>query len=106
MRRADDNSDEQDKARKGTRFILDLDLSRLGRIQLDGLVYQKDKHMDLIVRTEIPLPPRMHEDIRNIFQEAAEVTGIKGGISFQAAPPNFVETTPPTEPEEHLGLIV
>ena len=106
MRRADDNQDEQEKARKGTRFIVDLDLSRLGRVQLDGLVYQKEKHMDLIVRTENRLPDRMHEDIRNIFQEAVDVTGIKGGVSFQAAPPNFVETASPAAPEEHLGLIV
>ncbi len=106
MRRAGDDQDEQDKARKGTRFIVDLDLSRLGRVQLDGLVYQKEKHMDLIVRTENRLPDRMHEDIRNIFQEAVDVTGIKGGVSFQAAPPNFVETASPAAPEEHLGLIV
>ena len=107
MRRADDNQDDQDKARKGTRFIVDLDLSRLGRVQLDGLVYQKEKHMDLIVRTEKRLPEKMQEDIRNIFQEAGDVTGIKGGLSFQAAPPNFVETTSPAAPpDEHLGLIV
>ncbi|MCH7865977.1 MAG: hypothetical protein IIC56_12275, partial [Proteobacteria bacterium] len=105
-RRADDNQDEQEKARKGTRFIVDLDLSRLGRVQLDGLVYQKEKHMDLIVRTENRLPDKMHEDIRNIFLEAGDVTGIKGGLSFQAAPPNFVEPIPPAAPEEHLGLIV
>lgn len=106
MRRVGDDQDEQDKARKGTRFIVDLDLSRLGRVQLDGFVYQKEKHMDLIVRTENRLPDKMHEDIRNIFQEAVDVTGIKGGVSFQAAPPNFIEVTPPAEPEEHLGLIV
>ena len=106
MRRAGDNQDDQDKARKGTRFIVDMDLSRLGRVQLDGLVYQKEKHMDLIVRTENRLPDKMHEDIRDIFQEASDVTGIKGGISFQAAPPNFVEPIPPAAPEEHLGLIV
>ena len=62
--------------------------------------------MDLIVRTENRLPDKMHEDIRDIFQEASDVTGIKGGISFQAAPPNFVEPIPPAAAEEHLGLIV
>jgi hypothetical protein len=106
MRRAGEEAEDEQKGRKGTRFVIDMDLSRMGRFQLDGLVYQKEKHLDLIVRTENRLPQKMHDDIRDIFQEAGDVTGIKGGISFQAAPPNFVDIAGAEPPDEPLGLIV
>lgn len=104
-RQAGDDEDAE-KGRKGTRFIVDIELSRLGRLQLDGLVYQKEKHMDLIVRTENRLPPRIENGIRDVFEDANDVTGIKGGIGFQAAPPNFVEIGRPERPSERVGLIV
>jgi hypothetical protein len=102
----EDSENDNEEVRKGTRFVIELDLSRMGRFQLDGLVYQKDKRMDLIVRTENKLPQKVQDDIRDIFQEAGEVTGLKGGISFQAAPPHFVEILRPELAEDHLGLIV
>lgn len=105
-RPAGDDDDDAEKGRKGTRFVVDITLSRLGRMQLDGLVYPKEKHMDLIVRTELRLPTRIENGIREIFTDANDVTGIKGGIGFQAAPPNFVEVAPPEQPSERVGLIV
>lgn len=104
MRRTGDEA--EDDSRKGTRFVIDMDLSRMGRFQLDGLVYQKEKHLDLIVRTENKLPKKMQDDIRDIFREAGDVTGIKGGLSFQAAPPNFLDIAGAEPPQQPLGLIV
>ena len=104
-RQAGDDEDAE-KGRKGTRFVVDIEFSRLGRLQLDGLVYRKEKHMDLIVRTENRLPPKIENGIRDIFEDANDVTGIKGGIGFQAAPPNFVEIGRPEAPSGHVGLIV
>ncbi|OHC74791.1 MAG: hypothetical protein A3G18_10110 [Rhodospirillales bacterium RIFCSPLOWO2_12_FULL_58_28] len=82
---------EKGEEQESTRFVIDVDLSKLGRLQLDGLLRNKGKHMDLIVRTDSRLPDQMQNDIRNIFQDAAELTGIKGGVGFQASPPNFTE---------------
>lgn len=92
---------------ESTRFVIDVDLSKIGHLQLDGLLRQEGKHMDLIVRTESHLPEHMRGDIRGIYQDAAELTGMKGGIIFQAAPPNFVEVTPEeiADDGEH-GLVV
>jgi len=86
-------ADDEDETRgaKGTRFILDVTLSRLGRMQLDGLVRSGGKHLDLVVRSERPLPPAMRDEIRAIFHDAAELTGLAGGVGFQAAPPGFVD---------------
>ena len=90
---------------KGTRFIIDVDLSRFSRLQLDGLVRERKKRLDLIVRSEQPLPTEMQNDIRTIFREANELTGIDGGLTFQAAPPNFVEIVPDEDSEEGSDLI-
>ena len=94
--------DDEGEGPSGTRFVIDVDLSRLGRLQIDGLVRDGGKHMDLIVRTEAPLPDEMSGDIRIIFQNARELTGFKGGITFQAAPPVFVEVAPEKIIGDHL----
>jgi len=75
------------------RFILDVEMSRLGRIQFDGLVLREAKRFDLIVRTRQPLDPAICRDIAGIFAECAQLTGIKGGVSFQAGRA-FVELPP------------
>ena len=106
IRRAGDEAEDEQEGRQGTRFVLDMDLSRMGRFQLDGLIYQKERHLDLIVRTENKLPQKMQDDIRDIFREAGDVTGIKGGLSFQAAPPNFIYIAGAEPPQQPFGLIV
>ncbi len=105
MRRHGGEDQDQDKSQGGIRFVIDLNLSRLGRLQLDGLVRDYRKNLDLIVRTADVLPSEMRDNIRRIFQEANEVTGIKGGIAFQAKPPNFVEVSPGDSDEDHPDLI-
>ena len=103
---AEDDANDGPEDAKGTRFIIDLDLSRLGRFQLDGPVHHGEKRMDLIVRTDDSLPRPIENGILDIFQDAADVTGIKGGIVFQAAPPNFIEVLRTEPVDETLGLIV
>lgn len=98
-RKKDEDGEDGDAA--GNRFVVDVRLSRLGRMQFDGFVKEKQKHFDLIVRSEEPLPGPMRDNIREIFRDAAEITGIKGGISFQAAPPDFAEVE---RPEPGVGL--
>ena len=70
----------------GSRFIIDLQLSNLGRFQLDGFIKERgdSKNLDLIVRTDDPLPRRMRHDINRIFTDFTDATGLHGGISFQA----------------------
>jgi hypothetical protein len=96
---------DDDKGDTETRFVLDVGLSRLGRIQLDGLIGERDKRLDLIIRSQQPLPGAMRNDIRDIFINAGEITGMKGGLSFQAAPPNFVEIPASAPSTAGTGLI-
>ena len=83
--------DDPDGAGESTRFVVDVTLSRLGRIQIDGLVRRKEKRLDLVVRTAEPLPAVMREDIRRLFAAAAGATGIVGLVVFDARANGFVE---------------
>ena len=80
-RRHDDGSEGEEE----TRFVLDFDLSRLGGMQLDGLV--REKHFDLIIRSEAPLTRTMRDDIGLIFTEALEIGGCAGSCVFQTGKP-------------------
>ncbi len=66
-----------------TRFVVEVEMSRLGDLQLDGLV--RENRLDLILRSRAPLPDFMRRDITQIFHEANEITGYRGNISFQAS---------------------
>ena len=68
---------------KGTRFLLDFDLSRLGQMQFDGLVKRQHKRFDLIIRTLQPLSGEMRRDIDALFLHGLMNYGLEGSISFQ-----------------------
>ena len=65
------------------RFVLDFSFSRVGRLQLDGLVRRTEKHFDLIIRTQEPLVAWARHDIMTIFQDASDLFAIRGSIAFQ-----------------------
>jgi hypothetical protein len=66
----------------GKRFVVEVDLSRLGAVQLDGLVRQR--RFDLVVRSHEPWDEAMRRDIAGIFVGATEAAGFGGTITFQA----------------------
>ncbi len=79
LRRQRGAAPEKDEA--GTRFLLEADFSRLGPLQLDGLV--RGRRFDLVVRTTRALPPHMRSDIGDIFAEAGAAANFAGGVTFQ-----------------------
>ncbi len=86
--------EEDAEKEAGTRFVVDVALSRLGRLQIDGLVYEKMRRFDLILRTAQPLLQDIQSDIRNMFATALEATGQTGAIAFRADPAAFIEPQP------------
>ena len=66
------------------RFLVELMLSRLGPMQMDGLVQRTDKRFDLIVRTDQPLPNQMRSDITDLFITTTEAAGSRGTVTFQS----------------------
>ncbi len=95
----DDDAEESDEdGNDGSRFVIDLNLSRLGHMQIDGLVGDNKKRLDVVVRTDQPLASEMRQDIRALYANALEVTGLEGSVGFQAAPGNFVKISAPPAP--------
>lgn len=98
--------DKKEPKEDGKRFVLDFYLSQLGHMQVDGLVKPDGSRVDLIIRTEKPLGQNAQMEIAQIYNEAAELTGIGGGVAFQASPGNFVEFPSMSVENNHDGLIV
>ena len=96
--------ESEDGTDDGTRFVLDINLTNIGHVQIDGLVKSEQKKLDLIIRTDDPMPDEWRTDIGEIFIAAQELVGLTGGVAYQAAPGNFIEF-PPIEPAgPHPGL--
>jgi len=71
---------EEGEGEQGQRMIVDVDLSRLGRIQLDGL-YRHDA-FDLVLRSAAPLEEDARRDIVELFTDTLAASGLQGGLTF------------------------
>ena len=63
------------------RFVFEIELSRLGQIQLDGLA--TERRFDLMVRSKAPLPPHVRADIRALYAQLRVEQGLIGDVAFQ-----------------------
>ncbi len=86
---------------KNTRFIFDLDLTRMGNIQLDGL-HRPDK-LDLIVRSSKAFSTAMKNALRGAYGEALESAHLSGELSFQNTPEQWVKIRTNDSPKETLA---
>ncbi|WP_299439986.1 hypothetical protein [uncultured Rhodospira sp.] len=82
----------------GQRFLVDVTLSRLGRMQLDGLVETPARRLRLILRTAAPLPADLRADLSAIATNSLEALGLEGGLTFRADGA-FVDPMPATSPK-------
>jgi len=71
-----------------TRFVLNLHLSRMGDMQLDGLI--RKKHFDIVLRTEEKLPFDMRQELMRRFAQGLDQVQMQGGISFQTRQQGWV----------------
>ncbi|HSK41118.1 MAG TPA: hypothetical protein VK943_15235 [Arenibaculum sp.] len=90
----EDEKDEDGRAhgRGAKRFIVDAELSRIGPLQLDGLM--RDRRFDLILRTHEPLPADMRQDIQRLFAVTVEALGLTGAVSFQGSGQGWLTLAP------------
>ncbi len=82
------DSERQDNKRS-TRFIFDLNLTRMGAVQLDGLA--KGQRIDLIVRTLHFISPVMRQAMRQQFTRILEQASFAGELSFQDTEAQFIK---------------
>ena len=71
---AGDNEEDQ-------RFIVEVQFSVLGAIQLDGII--RGNHFDLTLWSTEPLSPSLSNDTQEIFSTALQANGFKGRMRFK-----------------------
>lgn len=80
--RAHDHQNEGEEAeRKGrSRFLLEITLSKLGEIQLEGLL--RGNRFDLIVRAHTELGPERQRAIETLYNKALSTNQLEGAVTF------------------------
>lgn len=78
----DDAADSEDHA--GVRFVIEVNMSRLGAFQFDG--FARREQVDLVVKTHSELPQTMQEDIRGIYTNTLSAMGFSGNVAFRVTP--------------------
>lgn len=89
---APEDSPADNRPGRGQRFILDVSLSQLGPLQLDGFIrtQERSKSFDLMVRSHAALPDEVSGGIRTIFSDSMAATGLRGQVIFQPGSQHFV----------------
>ncbi len=68
--------------RESKRFIMELDFSELGEVQIDGLM--RKPRLELMLRTHKEIPRDMREELEVVFLDGCTLVGLAGKIYFQA----------------------
>jgi hypothetical protein len=76
-------SDTPSSGDQDTRFVLEVELSNLGALQLDGLV--RPQRFDVVLRSHRPIGPELRQEITEIFRNATTASGLAGDITFTTA---------------------
>jgi hypothetical protein len=71
----------KEKAVGKIRFLIDMRLSRLGAMQVDGFV--QPKKLDMVLRSENALPEGLHHELRLAYIKALDAVGYTGSLNFQ-----------------------
>ena len=69
---------------KVMRFVVDLDMSRMGDVQIDGLI--RMERLDMILRTEKEIGEVARQALRQRYTSLISETGYEGDLSFQSDP--------------------
>lgn len=75
-------NDENDKNNPDhKRFLIAVDLSHLGKVELDGLL--RPLRLDFVLRSEKSIPKAIKEDMKNSFEAAMSKSELTGSLSFE-----------------------
>ncbi len=75
------------------RFLIDMRLSKLGNMQVDGFV--QNKKLDMVLRSEANLPDGLHNELRAAYIRAVGAVGYAGTLSFQIGRRHWMVMQPP-----------
>lgn len=95
---------ERDRKARRLRFLFDLNLTRMGGVQIDGFMQpdSSTQRLDIILRTKNPLSVPMQGQMKKIYAGAMDKSHIVGDLSFQFRPEQWVtldmgEPPPPSD---------
>lgn len=74
---------QQNGSRNTQRFVVEVELSRLGPMVLDGLIARE--RFTLTVRSQRSLPITLRQEVTQVFADSIDAIGWKGQISFTSA---------------------
>jgi hypothetical protein len=95
----DEDANGQPDRRPPDRFVVELTLSQLGDLQLDGLA--RPQRLDAVLRSRAPLPAAIARDVTRIFDEQLVASSLYGDLRFEASGTwHFMEIAE----AEHTGL--
>ncbi len=77
----DNNSHNDKKKINDIRFLVNVTMSKLGLVQIDGLF--QEKIMNMMVRLETPLPRETQLEIKDGYMNVLETLGLFGTLGFQ-----------------------
>ena len=100
-----EESDSAEAGLKSTRFVFDLALDRMGKVQIDGLfrpVSEGGTRLDVVLRTEDLFSQSTQAEMRRVYAKALRDTQITGELSFQNQPDQWV--TIQADQENQLGV--
>jgi len=86
---------------KRTRFLISMNMSRLGPMQIDGLSNRKS--LDLVVRSERKLADDFTNDVRATALRTFDATGLTGSIVFQSGRQNWVTFESAAPPQTKMA---
>ncbi len=97
--------DDEQQGQKGTRFVFDLSLSAMGKVQVDGLfrpVSRDGPRLDVILRTQEHFSGAMQAEMRRMYTDALRPSQVGGELSFQNAGAQWV--TIQADQERSVGV--
>lgn len=77
----------------GVRFVIDLSLSKLGKIQMEGLSNRQNKSFDLTLRYEKKLPDDFEAQVQKIFTQVLTAFEYSGKMAMKQTS-DFIEFSP------------
>ena len=92
----DDKGSEQSRV---TRFVVDVDYSAYGEVQLDG--FMREKKMDVVVRSQGAFPDNMRHEVLGLYNDALESQGMNGTLTFQVGYANWIKLMQNNQPSNY-----
>lgn len=87
----ENDAEEHGKKNAVTRFVFEFDLTRMGEIQIDGLM--RERNVDIFIRTRQELGPDMKRMVRSVYLDALEQSSLTGDVAFQFDPKKRVKVS-------------